>query len=66
MKITISKTNGIWIAVFTETDKITSPSVFKKTMTTEQDIDSVESDSFSGLMMKIGEKNWIDQINKNP
>jgi hypothetical protein len=28
--------------------------------------DIVNAESFSDLMIKIGEKNWIDLLNKNP
>lgn len=65
-----SKTNGIWIASLQEKRIIEKPKVsdenrvFKDVYYWEI-MESVEADSFGELMKRIGEKNWVDLINKN-
>jgi len=54
--MSITKDNGIWKGYF-----------FRKISGTNWKlIDILESDSYGGLMLKVGENNWIDKINKNP
>lgn len=57
LQLVTSKENGIWIAKMQ----------FQVSDGNFVDIpqEKVESDSFSDLLIKIGEKCWIDKMNKN-
>ena len=54
-KIVIQKKNEVWTCDLMEVFDVNTALM----------IQEVESDSFSGLMIEIGNKNWIDLINKN-
>jgi len=65
-KIEFSKRNGLWFGSYSE--KIIT---HKSSINPLHDefywriIETVESDSYQGLLIEFGEKKWIDDINKN-
>lgn len=66
MKFSISKNGETWFAVLQ--NKVIT---YKSKISALHDdfywnsVDSVEAHSFGELMVEIGDKKWIDQINKN-
>ncbi len=68
--VVISKKKNIWKAslqeeVLTRNNCPNKPTDIEKIKKESNIIDSVKSESYSGLMIKVGNKQWIDLINKN-
>ncbi len=58
-KIETLKENGVWKATLVEYNAFPFGTIPDNT------VDSIEAESFSELMKEIGNKNWIDEVNKN-
>jgi hypothetical protein len=65
-KIVLSKRNNVWFAVYME--KVVTVKSKISDLHDEfhwRSVDSVDADSFGELMIKIGEKKWVDEIQKS-
>lgn len=63
-KISITKSKEIWTCLLEEV-LFTNFQSQNLDRTICEPVDIIEAESFSELMVEIGNKNWVDLINKN-